>query len=110
MLAWVVFCGVTTVSLLRAPNGRRELAGNLPFFVLIAALILFALPNLVERGSDGRTLGLPVHAWGVMMIPAVIGGVALAAYRAWQVGVSPGIIYLLAFVMVIAGLLGARLF
>jgi len=110
LLAWAIFCGVTTVSLLRTPGGRRELGGNLPFFVLIAALIVFVLPSLVERDSDGRVLGVPVHAWGVMMIPAVIGGVALTAYRAWQVGISPEKIYSLAFVMVIAGLLGARLF
>jgi phosphatidylglycerol:prolipoprotein diacylglycerol transferase len=45
-----------------------------------------------------------------MLMLATISGVGLAAYRAWQVGVDPEVIYSLAFVMFIAGILGARLF
>jgi phosphatidylglycerol:prolipoprotein diacylglycerol transferase len=45
-----------------------------------------------------------------MLMLATIIAVGLAAYRAWQVGIDPEAIYSLAFVMFIAGILGARLF
>jgi phosphatidylglycerol:prolipoprotein diacylglycerol transferase len=45
-----------------------------------------------------------------MMMLATICAVGLAAYRAWQVGIDPELIYQLAFVMFIAGIVGARLF
>jgi len=98
------------VWLLRRPDGRREIAGYAPMLLIVAAVIAFVLPNLVEADASGKPLGLPVRGYGVMLMLATVAGVALAAYRAWQCGLDPETIYSLAFVMFIAGIIGARLF
>ena len=110
LLAWAAFAIGLSIWLLRRPNGRGEVASYVPVFVVLAAVIAFLLPNLVEPGPDGKPLGLPIRGYGVMLMLATISGVSLAAYRAWQVGIDPEVIYSLAFVMFLAGILGARLF
>src|SRR5207253_10228842 len=103
-------CIVMSVWLLRRPGGSREIGGYVPFFLIMAAVIAFLLPNIVEADASGKLIGLPIRGYGVMLMLATISGVALAAYRAWQVGIDPEVIYSLAFVMFLAGILGARLF
>jgi phosphatidylglycerol---prolipoprotein diacylglyceryl transferase len=110
LLAWLAMGAAVCGWLLRRPDGRREIAGYLPVFVFVAAVIAFALPNIVEFGPDKKPIGLPIRGYGVMLMLATVAGVALAAYRAWQVGIDADAIYSLAFVMFIAGILGARLF
>ena len=96
--------------LLRRPHGNKEVVGYLPFFLIVAAVIVFLLPGLVEIGLDGKPLGVPIRGFGVMLMLATVTAVGLAAYRAWQAGLDPEMIYSLAFVMFIAGIVGARLF
>jgi len=110
LLAWAAVAAAVCVWLLRRPDGRREIAGYIPVFLIVAVVIAIGLPNLVELGANGKPLGLPVRGYGVMLMLATVAAVALAAYRAWQVGIDPEVIYSLAFVMFIAGILGARLF
>jgi phosphatidylglycerol:prolipoprotein diacylglycerol transferase len=110
LLAWIVFAVIASVGVMRRPEGSREVVNSLPFFCIVGLVIAFGLPNLVELGPDGKPLGLPIRGYGVMLMLATVAGVALAAYRAWQVGVDPEAIYSLAFVMFIAGIIGARLF
>jgi phosphatidylglycerol---prolipoprotein diacylglyceryl transferase len=104
LFAWIAVAAALSLWLLRRPHGSRELVGFLPVFAIVAAFIAFVLPNLVEAN------GLPIRGYGVMMMLATVCAVALAAYRAWQVGIDPEAIYSLAFAMFIAGILGARLF
>src|SRR5947199_6162604 len=110
LLAWLAFAVALSVWLLRRPNGSREVASYVPVFVVVALVIAFFLPSLVEKLPDGKLLGLPIRGYGVMLMLATIAGVGLAAYRAWQVGLDPEVIYSLAFVMFLAGIVGARLF
>jgi phosphatidylglycerol:prolipoprotein diacylglycerol transferase len=110
LLAWIAFAVGLSVWQLRRPHGSREITSYLPVFVVVAGVIAFLLPKLVEFGPNGKTLGLPIRGYGVMLMLATISGVALAAYRAWQVGIDPEVIYSLAFVMFLAGIVGARLF
>src|SRR5262245_46402100 len=95
---------------MRRPGGSKEVVAYLPYFAIVALLITFGLPNLVESDASGKQIGLPIRGYGVMLMLATVFGVALAAYRAWQVGIDPEAIYSLAFVMFIAGIVGARLF
>lgn len=78
--------------------------------LLGAAAIGWLLPSLVEYGLDGQPLGLPIRGYGVMLMVATLVAVAVAAQRAREVGIHPDAIYSLAFVMFVAGLVGARLF
>jgi phosphatidylglycerol---prolipoprotein diacylglyceryl transferase len=110
LAGWIAFAVGLSIWLARRPDGRREIASYAPVFVVVAAVIAFLLPSLVEIDSSGKRLGLPIRGYGVMMMVATISGVALAAYRAWQVGIDPEVIYSLAFVMFLAGIVGARLF
>jgi phosphatidylglycerol---prolipoprotein diacylglyceryl transferase len=110
LLAWLALASAICAWLLRRPDGRREIAGYAPIFLIVAAVIVFVLPNLVEPDANGKPLGLPIRGYGVMLMVATVASVALAAYRAWQCGIDPEAIYSLAFVMFLAGIVGARLF
>jgi phosphatidylglycerol:prolipoprotein diacylglycerol transferase len=87
----------------------REVWGFLPVMVVIGAAIVFVLPGCEEM-VDGERAGIAIRGYGVMMLVAIIAGVALAAYRARRMGLDPEIIYSLAFYMFVLGILGARLF
>lgn len=110
LFAWIALGVVGALILWQNPQTRRELPGYLPVFLLIAAVIAFVLPTLVEPGPGGKPLGLPVRGYGVMMMLGTVLAVALAAYRAHQVGIDPDVIYSLAITMFIAGIIGARVF
>jgi phosphatidylglycerol---prolipoprotein diacylglyceryl transferase len=107
---WIVASVLLVLWLLRKPNGSREVAGYMPFFVIVAVVIAFLLPNMVQVALGGQPLGVPIRGFGVMLMLATVAAVGLAAYRAWQVGIDPESIYSLAFTMFIAGIIGARLF
>jgi phosphatidylglycerol:prolipoprotein diacylglycerol transferase len=107
---WIVASVLLSVWMLRRPGGSRELAGYLPVALIVAAVIAFVLPNMVQVGPDGQPLGVPIRGFGVMLMLATVSAVGLAAYRAWQVGMNPELIYSLAFTMFIAGIIGARVF
>jgi phosphatidylglycerol:prolipoprotein diacylglycerol transferase len=110
LLAWIVLAVLTSAWVLQRPGGSREALNSLPFFCIVGLVIALLLPNLVEAGPSGKPIGLPIRGYGVMLMIATVASVALAAYRAWQMGVDPEAIYSLAFVMFIAGIVGARLF
>jgi phosphatidylglycerol:prolipoprotein diacylglycerol transferase len=110
LLAWIVLAVVGGLILWQRPSMRRELPGYVPVFLLVAAVIAFVLPTIVETGPNGKPIGLPIRGYGVMMMLGTVCGVGLAAYRAWQVGIDPETIYSLAIAMFLAGIVGARLF
>ena len=107
---WIVASVLLVLWLLRKPGGSREILSYLPVAAIVALVIAFVLPNMVQASPDGQPLGVPIRGFGVMLMLATIAAVGLAAYRAWQVGIDPEAIYSLAFYMFIAGILGARLF
>lgn len=108
--AWIVLSVLLVTWFSQRKGGGREIAGLAPFLLIVAAVIAFLLPNMIETGPDGKPLGVPIRGFGVMLMLATLAGVGLAAYRAWQVGLDPEAIYSLAFVMFVAGIIGARLF
>lgn len=110
LVAWIVF-GIGLVAWAsRQPQGKREVAGYLPLLLIVAVVIAFVLPSLVEQSPGGEPLGVPIRGFGVMFMLATLAGVGLAAYRARQAGLDPEMIYSLAFAMFVPGIIGARLF
>ena len=110
LAAWILISLAILAYASRQQGWNRDTLSYLPFFAIVGLVIVFVLPNLVEPGPGGKPLGIPVRGFGVMMMLATISAVGLAAYRAWQVGIDPEIIYSLAFCMFIAGIIGARAF
>ena len=110
LFAWLVLSGLFLAVLIRRQGFNRDAASYVPFLAIIALIIVFGLPLLVEADASGRTQGIPVRGFGVMLVLATIAGVGLAAYRAQRMGLDPEVIYSLAFCMFVAGIIGARLF
>jgi phosphatidylglycerol:prolipoprotein diacylglycerol transferase len=111
LLAVWLLASLTILALLvRRQGWNRETAGYVPFLLIVAAVIAFVMPMIVERDATGQPLGIPIRGFGVMFMVATVAGVGLAAYRAWQMGINPEVMYSLAFTMFVAGLIGARLF
>ncbi len=111
LLAVWLLASLTILALLvRRQGWNRETASYVPFLLIVAAVIAFVMPLIVERGEQGEPLGIPIRGFGVMFMLATVAGVGLAAYRAWQMGIDPEVLYSLAFTMFVAGLIGARLF
>lgn len=88
-----------------ARRGWRELPKRLPFVLAVAAVITILLPML-----EVPPFGLPIRGYGMMLLLAVLSGIALAVYRAEQMQIEPDQIYSLAFWLFVAGIAGARLF
>jgi len=101
---WVLF----SVGFLAFSGYRRgwgaETWMHLPMLIIVAAAIVFVLPNLVEGA------GLPIRGYGVMMLVGVVTGVGLAMHRAQAARIDPEKILSLAFWLFAAGIAGARLF
>jgi phosphatidylglycerol:prolipoprotein diacylglycerol transferase len=84
--------------------------GLLPYIGLVAIGIALVTPNLLVVMDAAGNKGLPIRTYGLFMVAAVLGGVLLAAYRARRMGIDPEVIYSLAMLMTIAGIVGARAF
>ncbi len=102
----LVIWGLFSLGLLawqfRRQVAMREIAGQLPVLILVAAIIVW-LPRLFPGA-------LPIRGYGVMLLLAVTSGVGLALRRAEQMGVDQEVIFSLAFWLFVAGILGARAF
>ena len=99
---WLVFAAISMAIVICRHGWNSQTRGYLPFFLVVAAVIYF-LPFVFDEG-------LPIRGYGVMLLLAVVSGVALAMYLARRVGLDPEIILSLAFWMFVAGIVGARVF
>ena len=83
-------------------------------WLVAACVVTFLLPQIETRVPDGTAsgwiVGLPVRGYGVMLMLGVLSAVSIALYRCKQVGVSQEAFFSLATWVVVAGLVGARLF
>jgi phosphatidylglycerol:prolipoprotein diacylglycerol transferase len=111
LMAWGVFSIVLWIWLLRTQRSQREVWGHVPLLVLVAAVIWFLLPRLCQPIPGGGELkGLPIHAWGMMVLVALTSAVGVAAWRGRRLGIDPEVIFTLAFWVVVPGIIGARAF
>ena len=107
---WLAISAVTLILVWRQTGGQlRQVLNSLPLLLVAAAVIVVVLPWLIERDAHGQPLGIPVRGFGVSLMLAISASLALARYRAMQMGVNPDYIMGLATVMIVAGLVGARL-
>src|SRR5690606_31371382 len=83
-------------------DGKQRILEALPVTLLLLAAIFF-LPRFFPGG-------LPIRGYGLMLVVAAGSGLALATYRARQVGLHPDLMVSLAFWMFIFGIVGGRVF
>jgi phosphatidylglycerol---prolipoprotein diacylglyceryl transferase len=74
--------------------------------LVVAAAIVFVLPNLIDENLGG----LAIRGYGTMLLVAVLSGVGLSIYRARRVGLDPEVILSLGTWLFVSGIIGARLF
>lgn len=107
LIAWAVASAALIGWLVYKQGWGNETLSYVPVLGLIGVAIYFVLPNL-QVEVDG-VYGLPIRGYGVMLLLGTVSAVGLAAYRARSMGLDPEVIYSLAFVMFIFGILGARI-
>jgi phosphatidylglycerol---prolipoprotein diacylglyceryl transferase len=110
LIAWIALSLVILGGSWVRNRSARELTALVPMLLIVAGIIAFGLPLLVEQTDAGDALGIPVRGFGVMMMLAIGAALTMACVRAQQMGVHPEFITGLATVMILAGLIGARLF
>jgi len=105
LVLWVVFSIGLIVWLARRQGMTADTLGYLPVITIVAIVIIFVLPGIVESGR-----GLPIRSYGVMTMLGIIAGVYLLAKRAVKAGIATEIIYSSSVWFCVAGFVGARLF
>ncbi|MBC7854134.1 MAG: prolipoprotein diacylglyceryl transferase [Pirellulaceae bacterium] len=116
LIAWLILSAGIIGWLIRKQGWNQETASYLPFLGVVALVIVFFLPNMMELapvpGQPGKFIpvGIPIRGFGVMMMVAMVAGVGLAMHRARQMGIDPEVMTSLAMWMIFPGIIGARLF
>ncbi len=79
-----------------------------------ALIVVFLLPQIEERVSDGTStpwiVGLPIRGYGVMLMLGVVSAMYVAMVRCDKSGLSREAFFSLATWTVVAGMVGARVF
>ncbi len=104
LAAWLLFCACLLVWLIRRQGFNADTRTYIPLIVIVALVIWLVLPALVEPA------GIPIRGYGVMVLLGIGAGLWLLSYRARQAGIDHDLTMSMAAWMVIAGLVGARLF
>ena len=105
LVLWIAFSIGLLAWLLRRQGMNADTLGYIPVVVLVACVVLFVLPTLVQAGR-----GLPIRSYGVMTMLGIVAGVYLLTRRAAAAGIASSIVYSCAVWLCIAGFVGARLF
>ncbi|MGL4513720.1 MAG: prolipoprotein diacylglyceryl transferase [Lacipirellulaceae bacterium] len=99
---WLVGWGVV----LGLRYARRGADGDFWGFLTPAAIgagVIALAPRFCPEG-------VPIRGYGVMLLAAILTGLAMAVHRARRIGVPPDTVFSLAFWMFLFGIAGARLF
>lgn len=115
---WLIVSGVILAASIRRHGWDKDALGQIPFTVLVALAIAFVIPQLERPMVDpaimappaDADLGLPIRGYGVMVLMGVLAAVAMACRRAVHAGLAADTILNVSFVIVISGIIGARLF
>lgn len=99
---WLVVGGFATWRSVRSHGWSGETASTFVLLVGVSVAIVL-LPRMFPEG-------LPIRGFGMMVLAGSLAGVALASYRAEQVGISRDVILSLTIWLFVCGIIGARAF
>jgi phosphatidylglycerol---prolipoprotein diacylglyceryl transferase len=83
---------------------------DLPMLLVLAALIAWVAPRLEQLAAQGPPLGVPIRAYGVMVLLGILAGVALSVAQGRRMGIHPDTMFSICFWIIVGGFLGARTF
>ncbi len=105
LLAVCVIACVVTVGWLGWRQGfNADTLGYIPLFAVLGAIVWFILPHVCEPE------GLPIRGYGTMLLVAVLASIGLTAWRGRKLALDPDMLIMLCFWMIVAGIVGARVF
>jgi phosphatidylglycerol:prolipoprotein diacylglycerol transferase len=104
LAVWAVVSIAVLAWLIRKQGLNNDTVSYIPVLLLVGLTIRYLAPGISEEQ------GLPIRGYGVMLVVAVLSGVALGWVRAKRMGVSTEVILSLAFWLFVAGIVGGRMF
>ena len=117
LLLWLLFSVGLSLFYWKRGGWSEELKGFLPMAIMVTVAIAWVLPSVEVMGVDPSNplgpmvnRGLAVRGYGVCMLLAIVTGMGIVLWRCYRIGFPVDPIFSLAFCMVIAGVIGARLF
>jgi len=117
LVVWLLISAIISFNYWRRGGWSDELKSFLPMVAMVTAGILFVLPAVEVGGVNPEdplgpmiNRGLAVRGYGLCMLLAIVTGMGIVLWRCRRIGFPVDPIFTLAFCMVIAGVIGARLF
>ncbi len=105
---WILISVAWIGWLAKKPETRGEIGGLLPVLGIVVAAIIWLLPMM--QIQEGGRIGLPIRGYGVMLLFAVLAGMAMANHMARRVGLDVEVIQSMAFWLILSSIVGARAF
>jgi phosphatidylglycerol:prolipoprotein diacylglycerol transferase len=110
LLAVVILAGLFTLGYRIARSGwNRDALNDLGLFVVLSIVVVIA-QRIEELDVDGQPLGVPIRAYGLLVLLGIAAGITLSVRQAQSMGISPETVFALCFWIVVGGFLGARTF
>jgi phosphatidylglycerol:prolipoprotein diacylglycerol transferase len=103
LLAWLGVGGWAMASTARQAGWPQALRMHGPTLLVVAALIIWGVPNFFPGG-------VPLRGYGIMLLTGSVVGIAMTVHLARKAGIEIDEILSLAVLVFIAGVVGARLF
>ncbi len=110
LAALLVTAVVITAVRARQHGWRSDLWTELPMYLVLGCAIYWIVPLIEERTASGTPIGIPIRAYGTLMLVGIVLALLLLVRQARQMGVAPDLVISLAFWLVLCGFLGARAF
>ncbi|MFO7905070.1 MAG: prolipoprotein diacylglyceryl transferase [Pirellulaceae bacterium] len=94
----------------RRHGWNREVLSEIPLFLVLGVAIVWGGPLVEERTTAGVPIGVPIRGYGVMVLLGIVASVLLLLRESRRMGIHSDSMLSLAFLMVLSGFVGARVF
>lgn len=117
LVAWLVIGLIVLALLYRRHGSSQDTWSFLPVFAVVTIVIHFVLPTLEIDGinpddpaGDLIKQGLAIRGYGIFLVLAIASGLGVVFWRCDKVGLTSDQVVGLGFWMLVAGIIGARVF
>lgn len=111
LLGFLIVVAATVLAVrVRRHGWNREVLGDLPLFLVLAAAVVWGGPLVEQKSAAGDPIGVPIRGYGVMVLLGIVASVLLLVRESRRMGIHPDYMLSLTFLMVLFGFIGARIF